>query len=264
MAGRAVVRFGDFGRALAHARVGDAGCRIDGGGRLSLDDGRCRLARRPGRIGLREGGSLAGAAAMASGLVAAVLSTVAGGAIASGGEPAAPAACGGLTGGATVAGLGPARQEPSLASLEQATAAAGMPATGSGRLTRDQGVVRLVTAHGRRCSRVVRRRGGDASRRPFAPTTATAVDTGVSDTGQIMAGADACQGGRDRDEERAKTAIGGSRSGSTGSAIMAHFLAAADIVPTIVSRQPSSHISAQVPSRLNATVVGASSIRGRW
>src|SRR5262245_41307929 len=43
-----------------------------------------------------------------------------------------------------------------------------------------------------------------------------------------MGGADACQGGRDRGEERAKAAIGRSRSGSTGSAIMALFLAAAD------------------------------------
>lgn len=236
MAGRAVVRFRDFPRALAHAVVGDAGCRIDGGGRLCLDDGRCGLARGRGRIGLREGGSLADPAAIASGLVAAALPAVAGGAVASSGQPAAPAACGGLAGGATVAGLGPARQEPPLASLEQAAAAAGMPAPGSGRLTRDQGVRRLGTAHGRRCSRVVRRRGGDASRRPFAPTVATAVDTGVTGTRQIMGAADACQGGRDRDEERAKTAIGGSRSGSTGSAIMDHFLAAADNGP--VRRRP--------------------------
>jgi hypothetical protein len=56
-----------------------------------------------------------------------------------------------------------------------------------------------------------------------------AVDTGVTGTRQTMGGADACQGGRDRDEERAKAAIDRSRSGSTGSAIMAHFLAAADM-----------------------------------
>ena len=149
MAGPAVVRFGDFRWALAHAGVGDEGCRVAGGGRLSRDDGGRRLARGRGRIGWRGSGSLADSAAIASGLVAAALSAVAGGAITASGQPAAPAAGGGLAGGATVAGLGPARQEPSLATLEQAAAAAGMPAPGSGRLTRDQGVGRLGTAHGR-------------------------------------------------------------------------------------------------------------------
>jgi hypothetical protein len=149
MAGLAVVLFGDFAWALAHAGVGDDWCWIDGGGRLCLNDGRCRLTRGRGMIRLREGGSLADPAAIASCLVAAVLSTVAGGAVASSGQPAAPAASGGLAGGATVAGLGPARQEPSLASLEQAAAAIRMPAVRTGRLTRYQGVGRLGTAHGR-------------------------------------------------------------------------------------------------------------------
>jgi hypothetical protein len=149
MAGPAVTRFGDFAWALAHAGAdGDTG-RIDGGGRLGRGGTRRRPDRRRGRIGLREGGTLAGPAAIASGLVAATLSAVAGGAVASSGQPAAPAACGGLADGATVAGLGAARQEPALATLEQAAAAAGMPATGSGSLTRDQGVGRLGTAHGR-------------------------------------------------------------------------------------------------------------------
>ena len=120
---------------LAHAGVGDDVGRIDGGGRLCLDDGRCWLARRGGMVRLREGGSLAGPATIAPGLVAAVLSAVAGAAVAASGQPAAPAACGGLTVGATVAGLGPARQEPSFASLEQAAAAAGVPAPRRGWLT---------------------------------------------------------------------------------------------------------------------------------
>jgi hypothetical protein len=149
MAGPAVVRFGDFRWALAHAGVGDEGCRVAGGGRLSRDDGGRRLARGRGRIGWRGSGSLADSAAIASGLVAAALSAVAGGAITASGQPAAPAACGGLADGATVAGLGAARQEPALATLEQAAAAVGMPAPGSGSLTRDQGVGRLGTAHGR-------------------------------------------------------------------------------------------------------------------
>ena len=74
--------FGDFAWALAHAGVGDDVGRIDGGGRLGLDDGRCRLARGRGMVRLGEGGSLAGPAAIASGLVAAVLSAVAGAAVA--------------------------------------------------------------------------------------------------------------------------------------------------------------------------------------
>jgi hypothetical protein len=149
MAGPAVVRFGDFAWALAHAGVGDEGCRVDGGGRLSRDDGRCRLARGRGRIGRRGSGPLADPAAIAAGLVAATRSAVAGGAITASGQPAAPAAGGGLAGGATGAGLGPARQDPALATLEPAAAAAGMPASRVGWLTWDQGVGRLGTAHGR-------------------------------------------------------------------------------------------------------------------
>src|SRR5262249_57413236 len=68
MAGPAVVRFGDFAWALAHAGVGDEGCRIDGGGRLSRDDGRCRLARGRGGLGGGGSGALAGPGATASGL----------------------------------------------------------------------------------------------------------------------------------------------------------------------------------------------------
>jgi hypothetical protein len=78
-------------------------------------------------IRLREGGPLADPAPIAPYLVASALSPVAGGAVASSGQPAPPAACGRLAGGATVAGLGPARPEPAFASLEQAAAAARMP-----------------------------------------------------------------------------------------------------------------------------------------
>src|SRR5947209_13546291 len=65
-----------------------------------------------------------------------------------------------------------------------------------------------------------------------------AVDTGATGTRQTMGGADACQGGRDRGEERAKAAIDRSRSGSTGSAIMALFLAAADRCPGAQDQRP--------------------------
>jgi hypothetical protein len=149
VAGPAVDLVGDFTWALAHARVGGDGGGIAVERRWGRDGGRRRPDRGRGGIGLREGGALAGPAAIAPGLVAATLSAVAGGAVTSSGEPSAPAARGGLAGGATVAGLGAARQEPAFAPLEQAAAAAGMPASRVGWLTRDQGVGRLGTAHGR-------------------------------------------------------------------------------------------------------------------
>lgn len=149
MARTAVALVGDFAWALAHAGAGGDMGRVDGAGRLGRDGGRRRLDGGRGVIGLREGGTLAGPAAIAPGLVAAALSAVSGGTVAASGQPASPAASGGLAGGTTVAGLGAARQEPAFATLEQAAAAAGMPATGSGSLTRDQGVGRLGTAHGR-------------------------------------------------------------------------------------------------------------------
>src|SRR5262245_31106356 len=111
MAGPAVALVGDFAWAPAHAGAGGDTGRIDGGGGRDRG-GRRRLDRGRGRIGRREGGALAGPATIASGLVAATLPAVAGGAVAPSGQPAPPAACGGLAGGATVAGLGAARQEP--------------------------------------------------------------------------------------------------------------------------------------------------------
>ena len=141
--------FEDFAWALTHGGGGDVRGRIGEERRLGFA-GRWRgFAVRGGVIGLREGGALAGPAAVAAGLVAASLSAMAGGAVASSGQPAAPASSGGLAGRATVAGLGAARQEPAFAPLEQAAAAAGMPASRVGWLTRDQGVGRLGTAHGR-------------------------------------------------------------------------------------------------------------------
>lgn len=135
----AVALVGDFTWALAHAGAGGDMGRIDGGWGLGRGGGRRRLDGGRGMIGLREGGALAGPAAVASGLVAAPLSAAAGGAS---GERRP-----GRRGYSS--GPGAARQEPALATLEQAAATAGMPAMGSGSLTRDQGVGRLGTAHGR-------------------------------------------------------------------------------------------------------------------
>ena len=90
------------------------------------------------------------------------------------GLPTAPPSCGVLAGGATVTRSRPARQEPAFTPLEQA-AAAGVPTVRVGWLTRQQGPGKLETAHGRSCSRAVRRRERGTSRRPFAPTAETAV-----------------------------------------------------------------------------------------
>jgi hypothetical protein len=92
---------------------------------------------------------VADAAAMASGLVAAVLLAVGGGPVALTGQPPPPAASGVLADRATVARLGSTRQEPAFTSFEQAAAAAGMPTARTGWLTRHQRARKLRMAHGR-------------------------------------------------------------------------------------------------------------------
>lgn len=174
--------------------------------------------------------TLTSALARTSGLVAAVFLAVLGRPIALPGHPGAPASRGVLASRATVAGLGLARQEPAVTPLEQAAAATRVPTVRAGWLTRQQRPGKLETAHGRSCSRAVRRREGDASRRPFAPITGTAVvGNPTARTLQITC-TDACLPRREGlEEERANNAIDRSRNGSTGSAKMAHFLTAADI-----------------------------------
>jgi len=143
--------------------------------------------------------ALASALSGAPSLVAAVELAVGSGPIPLSGEPAAPAASGVLTGWATVAGLGSPGQEPAFTSLEQAAAAGGMPAVRTGGLTRHQGVGRLGTAHGRACSRAVRRRGGGASRRHSAPTAGMArVGDRAARTRQISC-RDSCLPRRERE-----------------------------------------------------------------
>ena len=156
VAGQARKFFGDFSWALALA-----GRRRNG-----------RRIRRGRRLRLGTGPTFAATAAVASGLVAATLLAAGRGPVALRGTPAPPAAGGGLTGGAAVTRLGASRQEPAFTALEQAPPAAGVPATGGARqgerLTRRGGAARLKLAHGRDCSRTVRRRGGGTSRRHFA------------------------------------------------------------------------------------------------
>jgi hypothetical protein len=127
------------------------------------------------RVQLGAGRALLSAAAITAGLVPAVLFTVGGSPVALTGMPAPPASGGLLAGRAAVTCLGPLGQEPAFTPFEQAKPAAGMPTAratpGAGWLTLRQCAWKLSMAHGRYCSRVVRRREGDASRRHFALTT---------------------------------------------------------------------------------------------
>ena len=167
--------WGDFGWALTHGGGGHVRGWIGEKRRLGFHGWRCRVAVGGGVVRFGERRSLAASLARASGLVAAALSAVLGSPIALPGHPATPTSSGVLASGATVTSLRPARQEPAFTPLEQAAAAAGMPSTRAGWLTRQQRRGKLKLAHGRSCSRAVRRREGDASRRPFAPTVWTAV-----------------------------------------------------------------------------------------
>jgi hypothetical protein len=143
---------------------------------LALAGRRCRH-----RIGT--GPSLLPAAAVASGLVTAALLAVGGGPVALRGVPPPPAAGGVPAGGTAVPCLGPPGQEPALAALEQAAAAAGVPAPPARRrcqqLTHGRWGWRLHLAHGRVCSRAVRRRGGDAPRRQLVAPTRTELSSAI-------------------------------------------------------------------------------------
>ena len=221
--------FGDFGWALTHGGGGDVRGWLAGQRWLGVDGGRRRVAGG-GVVRVGERGSLAAALARASGLVAAMVLAVWGRPIALPGHPAAPASRGGLAGRATVTSLGPARQEPTFTPLEQAATAAGVPSARRGWLTRHQCLGKLETAHGRSRSRAVRRREGDTSRRPFAPTAWTAVvGNRTARTLQITC-TDSCLPSQEgwAGRKGAKAAIDRSRNGSTGSAKVAHFLTAAD------------------------------------
>lgn len=165
VAGQSRGFFQDFAWALALAGRGRCGGRIGRGWRPGFD---------LWWLGLGAGRALVAAGAVAAGLIAAALLAVGGGPVALRGMPAPPAAGGMSAGGAAVAGLGPSGEEPAFTALEQAPPAAGVPAAGARRqggwLTRGWGEWRLSLAHGRICSRAVRRRGGDAPRRHLAPT----------------------------------------------------------------------------------------------
>jgi hypothetical protein len=137
--------------------------------------GQGRYDRRRGRgwwLRFGMGQPLSPATTVASGLFAAAFFAVGGGPVVLCGMPATPVASVALAGGAAVSCLGVSWQEPAFTALEQAPPAAKVPVAGGvgqdGRLTRGWCERRLNLAHGRACSREVRRRGGDTSRRPFA------------------------------------------------------------------------------------------------
>ena len=174
IAGQAPGIFRNSVWALALAGGRGRGDRIGGGWWLRLDHRWLRLDLRGWRCRLGASRALLPAAAIALGLVPAALFALGGGPVALTGMPAPPAPGGVLAGRATVACLGPLGQEPGFTAFEQATAASRVPTAragqGAGWLTLRQGEERLSMAHGRNCSRAVRRREGDTSRRHFAPT----------------------------------------------------------------------------------------------
>ena len=142
--------FGNWGWALAYAGGYRDVPRWVGGWRgLGLDRWGRRRNRGGGRVRLGKRRSLADTAAMASGLVAAVLLAVGCGPVALTGQPAPPTASGVLADRATVACLGSTRQKPAFTSFEQAAATAGMPTARTKWLTRHQRAGKLRMAHGR-------------------------------------------------------------------------------------------------------------------
>jgi hypothetical protein len=98
--------------------------------------------------------------AVAPALLPAALLTLGAGAVALAGPPTPPPAGRLPTAHAAIATLRPPGPEPAFATLEQATpAAVGTGAAEPASLTRPRKVGKLLGAHGRKCSRVVKSRG---------------------------------------------------------------------------------------------------------
>jgi hypothetical protein len=146
---------------------------LDHRGCLGLDhrrgwvDGRC-LGRRLGKRG-----SPPCTLATASGLLSASFLALNGGPVALTGIPVPPAPRGSLASRAAVTSLGPRGQKPAFTTFKQTAMAARVPTAKAVGLTQHQRAGKLDKAHGRDCSRAVRRREGDTSRRYLAPTTWT-------------------------------------------------------------------------------------------
>ena len=164
-------RISDWALALAGWR--ERGGRVGRGWWLGLDHGWLGLDLGWWRrIGARR--ALLPAAAIASRLVAPALFPASGGPVMLSGTPAPPSLRSVLASRTTEPSLGLIGQEPAFTPFEQATAAARVPAARADQearwLTLGRDGRKLRMAHGRYCSRAVKRREGGASRRHFAPT----------------------------------------------------------------------------------------------
>jgi len=160
---------GNLGWALAHAVGARRSWRVRRGlhQQLGYRRGRFDLGRRG--LGLGKRASLVDADAVALGLISAVLPAVGSGPVALASKPDAPAASGFAAVQAAIPCLGVARQEPAFATFKQAPAAARVPTVRAWQLTGRQPARKLRMAHGRDCSRAVKRREASTSRRHFAP-----------------------------------------------------------------------------------------------
>jgi hypothetical protein len=186
-AARQTARFwANFGWALAYAiAVGRSNwCRI--GFECGLDFGH-RQGRLDGRrLGRGLGKSCSLPLATALGLFSPAFLALDGGSISLTGMPGPPVRRSFLTSRAAITSLGPRWQEPPFAVFKEASATARVPTAKAAWLTRCQRAGTLNRAHGRACSRAVRRREGGTSRRYFAPTTWTPlVQAPAADTCQL-------------------------------------------------------------------------------
>jgi hypothetical protein len=176
----------NFGWALAYAMAITRRnwCRIGHDSDLDFDH---RQGRLDGScLGSGRGKSRSLPLAMALGLLSSAFLAVDGGSISLTGMPGPPVRRSFLTSWAAITSLGPRWQEPAFAAFKEAPTAARVPTAKAAWLTRRQRAGTLNRAHGRACSRAVRRREGGTSRRYFAPTTWTPlVQAPAADTCQL-------------------------------------------------------------------------------
>lgn len=175
-----------FGWALAYVLAvgGDNWCRIGRECGLDLDHRQGRLDGRCLGRGLGKSCSLPFATTL--GLLSSAFLALDGGSISLTGMPGPPVRRSFLTSRAAITSLGPRWQEPAFAAFKEAPAAARVPTAKAAWLTQCQRAGTLDRAHGRACSRAVRRREGGTSRRYFAPTTWTPlVQAPAADTCQL-------------------------------------------------------------------------------
>ena len=226
---RQTTRFwGNFRWALAYAVavLWDHQGRIGNG--LNFDQGQSRLDRRCWGRGFRWSCSLPFTLATASGLFPAAFLASVGGSISLSGMPRPPVLRRFPTSRTAITSLGPRWQEPVFAAFKEAPATARVPTTKGVRLTRHQRAGTLDTAHGRF---VPERSGGG---KVVLPAATLRLRHGRRSSrrrrqthARLLAALHTCEGMEGHRVE-ANAAIDESRNGSTGSAIMAQLLAAAN------------------------------------